>query len=203
MLKHFSPFRAVLLGTLAAAPLLTSAQNQQGVRPAVPAPAQQAPPAAAPIAAPVATAAPAANTPYAIGAQRNGVIKCIGRINQVTAFLTANTSNSGMVLNAPGAEVNQKLVSTVIEAQASAGGPSFISASFAPGINNGECSGTYDAVTFWPAGCAQVATTNFAAFKPTQPLSKTVVTLDGGPLVKVFLMPAGTGCVSIKKEVLY
>ena len=199
MPKHFSPLRYVLVGGLAMVPLLTAAQNQQGVRPAAPAAAT------APTAAPALIAAPAlaANTPYAIGAQRNGVVKCIGRINQVTSFLTANTSNSGMVLNAPGAEVNQKLVSTVIEAQGAAGGASFVSASFAPGINNGECSGTYDAVTYWPQGCAQVATASFAAFKPTQPLSKTVFTLDGGPLVKVFLMPAGTGCVSIKKEVLY
>jgi hypothetical protein len=144
-----------------------------------------------------------ANTPYAIGAQRNGVAKCIPRINQVTSFLTANTSNSGMVFNPPGSDVNQKLVATVIEAQAQTGGPSFISASYAPTSNAQDCSATYDAVTFWPQACPQVATANFGAFKPAQALSRSILTLDGGPLVKVFLMPAGTGCVSIKKEVLY
>ena len=144
-----------------------------------------------------------ATTPYAIGAQRNGVVKCIPRINQVTSFLTANTSNSGMVFNPPGNDVNQKLVSTVIEAQAQTGGPSFISASYAPSSNAQDCSATYDAITFWPQACPQVATANFAAFKPAQALSRSILTLDGGPLVKVFLMPAGSGCVSIKKEVLY
>ena len=190
MVKSTLKHCVLLAGAIAAVyPIVASAQ--------APAPAQAPVPASNPVAPSVA------NTPYAIGAQRIGVVKCIGRINQITAFLTANTSNSGMVLNAPGSEVNQKLVSTVLEVQGQVGGPSFISASFSPGINNGECSGTYDAVTYWPTACNQVATTNFSAFKPTQPLSKTVFTLDGGPLVKVFLMPAGTGCVSIKKEVLY
>lgn len=30
-----------------------------------------------------------------------------------------------------------------------------------------------------------------------------VFMLDGGPTVKVFLMPAGSGCVSVKKEMVY
>lgn len=181
MPKQLPFLRAALfsLGAVAAAcPLLAAAQN-----------------------APVANAV--ANTPYAIGAQRNGVSKCIGRINQVTTFLTTNTTNSGMVFNAPGNDVNQKLVSTVIEVQVQSGGASFVSASYAPGTNNGECSATYDAVTHWPAACKQVASANFGAFKSTEALNKTILTLDGGPFVKVFLMPAGTGCVSIKKEVLY
>lgn len=174
--------KARLLGMAAAlVPFFSAAQN---------APAPAAPNAVA-------------NTPYAIGAQRNGVSKCIARINQVTTFLTANTANSGVVFNSPGNDANQKLVSTVIEAQGQTGVPSFVSASYAPGVGNAECSATYDAVTYWPTTCNLVATTNFAIFKASQPLNKNIFTLDGGPLVKIFLMPAGAGCVSIKKEVLY
>lgn len=151
-----------------------------------------------------APAAPAvANTPYAIGAQRNGVQKCIGRINQVTSFVTGTNPNSGLVLNAPNNESNQKLVSTVMEVQADANNSSFVSASFAPGAGNADCSATYDAVTYWNGTCAQVATGSFASFKVTQALNKTIFTLDGGPFVKVFLMPAGAGCISIKKEILF
>lgn len=141
-------------------------------------------------------------TPYTIGAQRSGVVKCLPRINQVTSFVIGPNANSGMVLNSTTGGVDQRLVSTLIEIEGN-GITSFVSGSFAPGATGSECSGTYDAVTYWPGSCAQVASNNFAAFKATRPLLKNINTLDGGPFVKVFLMPAGTGCVSIKKEILY
>lgn len=151
-----------------------------------------------------APAVAVANTPYAIGAQRKGASKCINRVNQVTSFVTTNTSNSGLVINAPGAEANQKLLASVIEAVDASGNTSFVSTSFAPGSGPADCSATYDAVTYWPAACSVVASRNFDKFKPAQPLYKNINTLDGGPLAKVYLMPAGAGgCVSIKKEVLY
>lgn len=185
---------------LACALLLASSHPAQAQTGPLPAPVVPGNPA------PAVALAPVANTPYAIGAQRSGATKCIGRVNQVTGFLTANSTNSGVVFNAPGVEANQKLLSTVLETQGTAPGSptSFTSASFAPGVGAADCSATYDAVTYWPTPCQQVANTNFAAFKVSQPLNKTIFTLDGGPLVKVYLMPAGpTGCVSIKKEVLY
>lgn len=143
-----------------------------------------------------------ANTPYAIGAQRNGVVKCIGRINQVTGFVTGSNANSGMVLNSPNAEANQRIVSSVMEVEGG-GTTGFVSTSFAPGPGVNECSATYDAVTYWTASCAQVASANFAAFKFTRPLLKAISILESGQFAKVFLMPAGTGCVSIKKEMLF
>ena len=152
--------------------------------------------------APAAATPQVANTPYAIGAQRSGVVKCIGRINQITSFVTGSNANSGMVLNSPSGTANQRIVSSVIEVEGS-GSSSFVSASFAPGAGDADCSGTYDAVTYWSASCTQVASTNFTAFKATRPLLKSVNILDGGQFVKVFLMPAGSGCVSIKKEMLY
>ncbi|MES2980030.1 MAG: hypothetical protein V4731_16530 [Pseudomonadota bacterium] len=151
-----------------------------------------------------ATVVVAAETAYAIGAQRSGVTNCVPRINQVTSFLTTNAVHSGIVMNSQGAVINQKLVAAVFEAQGQAGGlPSLVSASFAPGPGANECSATYDAITYWPNGCNQVATQGFGGFKPVQPLGKNVFTLEGGPLVKVFLMPAGTGCISVKKEVVF
>jgi hypothetical protein len=33
-------------------------------------------------------------------------------------------------------------------------------------------------------------------------LKKDIAVLDGGASTKVFLMPAGSGCLSIKKEVV-
>ena len=147
-------------------------------------------------------AVPAATTPYAIGAQRIGVSKCIGRINQITSFVIGANPNSGTVLNSPNSEVNQRIVSAVLEVE-DKGATSFVSSSFAPGIGPADCSGTYDQVTYWNATCAQVAISSFSTFKPARALFKNVQSLENGPQAKVFLMPAGAGCVSIKKEMLY
>lgn len=144
----------------------------------------------------------AANTAYASGAQRSGVSKCIGRINQITSFVTGSNAHSGVLLNAPSDSANQRIVSGMIEVEGG-GSTSLVSASFAPGTGSADCSGTYDAITYWSASCAQVANSNFNAFKAARPLLKSVSMLDGGQFAKVFLMPAGSGCISIKKEMLY
>ena len=168
---------------------------------ACPAMAQNAAPAAAP-AAPAPQAA-VAGTAYAIGAQRNGVSKCIGRINQVTNFLTGNTGHSGKVLASPTGDSNLRLASTVIETETN-GVTTFVSASYSPGAGPTDCTATYDQVRYWPASCSQVAaSSDFSTLKAAPPLYKNVVMLEGTPVFKVFLMPAGTGCVSIKKELVY
>ena len=81
-------------------------------------------------------------------------------------------------------------------------GSAYVSATFAPGQANG-CGATYDAVSYWPQKCEAVAAKQFAGFKRMeQALRKNITVLDGGAATKVFLMPAGSGCVSIKKEVV-
>ena len=49
---------------------------------------------------------------------------------------------------------------------------------------------------------ARVATQQFAGLKRAGQMKTNITLLDGGPATKVFLMPAGSGCVSIKKEVV-
>ena len=50
--------------------------------------------------------------------------------------------------------------------------------------------------------CALTAARQFAGLKTIGKLKKDISVLDGGVATKVFLMPAGSGCVSIKKEVV-
>jgi hypothetical protein len=144
-----------------------------------------------------------ANTPYAIGARRNGVSRCIPRINQVTEFLVGSFNHSGQVINDVTGDVNQRLVSAVIEI-ASPDSLAFASATFAPAANSGLCSATYDLVTYWPLECSKVAETSFKTFKPSRLLYRNIQTMESGAYGRVFLMPAGPkGCVSIKKEWLF
>ncbi len=140
---------------------------------------------------------------YAATAQRAGITKCVARIHQVNNFVTGNNPNNGQLLTGPKDKLNQGIVATAIEIEGG-GITSLVSSSFAPGASSSDCSATYDAITYWNASCAMVATSNYGAYRLlTQPLLRSVYVLDGGPTVKVFLMPAGSGCVSVKKEMVY
>jgi hypothetical protein len=101
---------------------------------------------------------------------------------------------------APGASADQRLVPLVMEIPL---GPSsaFVSASFAPNQANG-CGATYGAVVFWPQGCETVVASQFGTLRRLGFLKRDVLVLDGGPATKVFLMAAGAGCISVKKEVV-
>lgn len=130
-----------------------------------------------------------------------GVLTCASRVNQVANFLTTGTQGAGAFLFIPPVNPDQKIVSISMEIPISPGSSAYASASFAPGQAN-NCGALYETVVYWPTGCDDVAGKNFAAFTRVSTLSKTVVILDGGQTTKVFLQPAGAGCVSIKKEII-
>jgi hypothetical protein len=77
----------------------------------------------------------------------------------------------------------------------------YASASFAPNQANG-CGAVYEAVIYWPQSCDAVAARQFPQAKKLKALQKSIQSLESGP-AKVFLMPAGSGCVSIKKEIVF
>jgi hypothetical protein len=154
-------------------------------------------PASQPLAAPVLQAKPAVG-PVANYAAQNGVRQCVGRIDQVSNFLTAGAT-SGAAVFLPPREPDRGLTSVSIEVQGS-NGLSYVNTAYAP--SSVGCDGVYEAVTYWAGNCDQVAA-SFPGFTPAKPLRQYIQTLDGGPTAKVYLMPAGQGCISIKKEVVY
>ncbi|MFN4343210.1 MAG: hypothetical protein ACK4FE_14440 [Azonexus sp.] len=101
---------------------------------------------------------------------------------------------------APPSQPDQRLLPLAMEVPTE-GGVAYVSAHFAPNQANG-CGAAYDAVAYWPQKCDAVAGKQFAALRKVGQLKKDITILDGGPATKVFLMPAGSGCVSIKKEVV-
>lgn len=154
---------------------------------------------------PVSTAAPAANGVNAVtqAAVQQGALGCASRINQVTNFLGFGPQ-AGAVLMMPASQSDQRLVPVVMEVptdDAVVGASAYVSATFAPVHPNG-CSATYDAVMYWPSTCDIVAARQFGSFKKVGSLRTNITLLDGGVATKVFLMPAGSGCVSVKKEVV-
>lgn len=148
--------------------------------------AQQQPPAAS-------------GNPISQSAIQQGAVKCGEKITQFTDFLSAGGLASAHLFVAPSLP-DRRVVSTSMEVQ-SGQAVSYVGASFAPdGVAN-HCSGVYEAVTYWQNTCDEVARGPFATFKVANPIRQAVRTLEGGPTVRVYLLPAGVGCVSIKKEI--
>ena len=133
-------------------------------------------------------------------AVKAGVRACAGRINQVTDFLTTGLT-SGAVFFQPPSNPDKSLVSFSLGLKVPAGKVAYASESFAPNQANG-CGSTYETVVYWEAGCSDVAKLQFSSFRNDGVLVNSIMMLDKGTGVRVFLMPAGTGCVAIKKQVL-
>lgn len=145
----------------------------------------------------------AAPTPNAIPqvAQRSGLARCIPRIRQITSFVTANSQHGGYIFVAP-ATPDKRIASVVLEVQSGAQ-TAYVNTGFAPGQGQSECSGFYESITYWNNNCEAVATQTFKSFKRAKALRQSIMMLENGPNVRVFLMPAATGCVAIKKEMVY
>lgn len=170
-------------------------------------PAERSPVAAStsaesvPVVSASSTAAPVPSTlgPVARGAAQSGVRRCLPRVDQVVSFLSAGSQTGAMIFAAP-ADADNRLASVGLEALGS-NGLSYIDTGFAPNVTG--CDAMYQTVTYWTDNCNEVARVAFPNFKSANHIRQFIAVLDGGPSAKVFLMPAGTGCVSIKKEVLF
>ncbi len=133
-------------------------------------------------------------------AAKSGVSKCLGRINQVTNFVTAN-SQSGTYLFVSPKQPDKSIISANLEVQAQ-NALTFASASFAPTGSDG-CGGMYEAVTYWGENCDAVGAKGFPQLKKLGVIQRHVQVMQGEGTMRLFLMPAGQGCISIKKEVIF
>jgi hypothetical protein len=142
---------------------------------------------------------PAPTNAITQAAAQKGVLSCAARLNQVSTFLGFGPQAGALVM-VPPAQPDQRIVPLIMELPTPSGS-AYASASFAPNQANG-CGATYDAVVYWPDKCEAVAAKSFPNMKNIGKLKKNIGVLDGGQATKVFLMPAGVGCISIKKEVV-
>lgn len=159
-------------------------------------------------AAPAQKAAPAKQPTVPLNAItqaafKAGVATCQARINQITNFVTGTAQHGALLFNSPTLpDKKQFSVSLEVNNQNS-NIPSYVTTSFSPQAD-GNCSGSYEAVTYWVSPCADVAKNVFSVFKPSpRALHQQILVLGDSPTVRVFLIPAATGCISIKKEMLY
>jgi hypothetical protein len=124
-----------------------------------------------------------------------GVLSCVSRINQVATYLTAN-AQSGVFIFSQKNQPDQHVFSTSFEILGQDQSLVYASASFYPNQD-----AVYDMVQYVEKTPEEAAKTVFGNLKRVGMVKKNIILLDGGA-VKVFLMPAGSGCIVIKKEVL-
>jgi hypothetical protein len=130
----------------------------------------------------------------------SGVLACASRINQVTQFISSGNLSGAVLFDVPG-QPDQRLASVSMEVSPKEGPAAYASASFAPNQANG-CGAVYEAVVYWPQSCETVASKQFSGAKKGRVLHKSILTLETNASARIFLMPAGSGCVSIKKELV-
>jgi hypothetical protein len=128
-------------------------------------------------------------------AVKMGILSCVSRINQVASFLTANVK-SGVYIFKPKAQPDKHVFSTSFELLRPDDSTLYASASFFPNQD-----AVYDTVEYVNIGSEELEKTVFKNLKRVSVLKKNIILLNGGN-VKVFLMPAGSGTVVIKKEII-
>jgi hypothetical protein len=130
--------------------------------------------------------------------QRAGVVACGARSEQVGDFLLGE-GVAGAFLFLPDTWPDRRMTGVALEI-ASPAGVAFASLDLAPEPDG--CGASYEAIRYWPQPCAAVARSDFEQIKPVGLLKQHIMALELSKLGRVFLMPAGTGCVSIKRELL-
>lgn len=138
--------------------------------------------------------------PVALAASQRKIKACLPRIDQASKALSEGAKSGAFLFNSLD-DPDKKILSISMEIGDGANA-SYASATFAP-VGSRGCSVSADVVTWWPANCAEVMTKAFPQVTVSGALMRDIRITEAGATMRVFFMPAGTGCVTIKKEVLF
>ncbi len=130
-----------------------------------------------------------------------GVLSCASRINQVVNFLGGSAQAAGAFIFPPPAQPDQSMFSVSMEVPGGGASSAYATATFAPNQANG-CGALYETVAYWSLTCDKVAQTYFPGMVRLHEIRQNITVLGGPTPARVFLMRAGTGCVTIKKEIV-
>lgn len=136
-----------------------------------------------------------------------GVKTCLSSMEKVNAFVLNKNQAGAFVFVAP-KEANQKMVSTSLEVYSATNKdalPLYASTYVEP-ITSNTCMMSYETVTYYPISCENAAKQKYAKFKSDGVLAKSIHVLKREANVtnqRTYLMPAGSGCVVINKEVVF
>jgi hypothetical protein len=129
-----------------------------------------------------------------------GIKRCAPIIQHVAQFLMEG-GEAGFQIKLLGTPADETSVIVTIESShADLGTTRYATIMVAP---KESCSGYYEQSIYWTSGCTTLKQSNFANFPDTTPLFRYVQTSAASPTVLLYLMPAGEGCVSVKKEIFH
>lgn len=149
--------------------------------------------------APLKPASPQANfNSIALAANQRGIIKCANSINAVTNYLGFG-DRAGAILTPDAKLPDTKPTSVVMEIPIQPNNSAIVAATFSPSSNS--CQATYDAVIYWDGNCNDVIKKQFSTLKFVRNLKENVVQLEG-PNINFYIMNAGKGCISFKRETI-
>lgn len=158
---------------------------------------------------PMQSAQPNAATELSKAIAESGIRTCKPLSDQSLNFIVGNASaSSGLLFVAP-QETNSRVFSTSLAVE-NEDLTTYASATFATyGVIG--CGMAVEFVTYWPDDCGSVAAVIENQLRAVREnpqgsnglLGSRIIVLDGGPNMRVFLLPAGFGCVQIKKEIIF
>lgn len=210
-MKSTVPRRAVAmlacllsLAPIASPPAYAAAKAKAKAQAAHPAPKPAAPAAASPAPTGVATSMGVVTQPptqrLSQALAQIGLTSCSAVIMQAATFLFED-GQANFTVQPLGPDANRWPTVIVIEGQHRFMGTTRLTTlTVSPGST---CSGFYQQIIWWPQPCDQLKKTVFADFKTSGVLLKQVQVSELGPGLQLYLQPAGTGCISTKKELFH
>lgn len=139
--------------------------------------------------------------PLAQAMAEAGVQACRPISDKVNQYLTGGPNPQGLFFGSPlNADVRISSTSMVLNGLA---GLSYASATFAPYAGMMGCGVVFESVTYRPEQCDAIRQSMALPVVKGHGLGEAVLVLDGGQGMKMLLMPAGSGCLQVKKEVLH
>lgn len=141
----------------------------------------------------------AENIPYD-QAKEAGIGKCLPAVQNVSQFLHEGKSHGAHSTWATKNPDKQMFASTIERTYSD--GAQIMSIFVAP-VPTGACATAYERIVYWDKSCLALAKDTFSDFQYKGELNKFVTYLSkksGGG--SVYLMPAGSGCISVRRETI-
>ncbi len=129
-------------------------------------------------------------------AKKAGVKRCLPAVGAISNYLVGTDPHG--VDSFRTAKPDQQPFSATIERNA-ADGVALSSVTVTP-LKDGDCALNYDQINWYNAACLVVAQELYPKHRYRGVLSKKVILLEGA--ATVYLLPAGEGCLALKKEVI-
>lgn len=141
---------------------------------------------------------PTLTQPLAKAAQEQGVIRCLGVLEQLGNDLIGDNA-FGANINIDDGHPDDRPVQAVLSI-ATQSSPTAIAIIDAAPVDNG-CAPAFTLIRAWPRDCLEISKTLFNNFEYQGQMPGGVTRLTLGERLQALLMPLPSGCLSIRIEV--